>query len=320
MTTRIRLVTLAPAFALVIAGVPRQASPQQGSFLGRWNLTGTGAHSAYVGWLEITQDKGALTGKFLNRGGHPLDLASVRIENGELIFQSAPGKSGPGPEHRARLQGDRIAGSLRWRDQAVEFVGTRPPKWPPSDANAAHTFGAAVELFDGKSMAGFDVQLKDRPAGWEVSEGLMKNPVPGNNLISKQKFQDFRLHAEYKLEKDSHSGIYLRGRYELQVLDHDYGQPPDRFSHMAVYGWVAPLVNGSNPEGEWQIVDATIVGNKLSVVLNGKKVHDNTTLEAITGNALDANETEPGPIMLLGNHGKVAYRRVIVTPIVGKAR
>jgi hypothetical protein len=116
------------------------------------------------------------------------------------------------------------------------------------------------------------------------------------------------------LTQGSNSGIYLRGRYELQVLD-DYGKPPEAHSHMSVYAWHAPLVNASKPAGEWQMMEATLVGNKVTVFLNGQKVQDNATLEAITGGALDTNETEPGPIMLQGDHEKVWYRKVTVTPI-----
>jgi hypothetical protein len=142
----------------------------------------------------------------------------------------------------------------------------------------------------------------------------MTNVPHANNLISKQTFQDYKIHAEYKVEKGSNSGIYIRGRYELQVLD-DHGKPPEEHGHMAVYAWHAPLVNASKPVGEWQTMDATIVGNKVTVVLNGQKVHDNTTLEAVTGGALDANETQPGPVMIQGDHEKITYRKVTVTPI-----
>jgi hypothetical protein len=86
---------------------------------------------------------------------------------------------------------------------------------------------------------------------------------------------------------------------------------------MAVYAWVAPKVNASKAPGEWQSVKATIVGNRVTVVLNGQTVHDNTEIQAITGGALDANETEPGPIMLQGDHGKVWFRKIVVTPIAG---
>jgi Domain of Unknown Function (DUF1080) len=63
-------------------------------------------------------------------------------------------------------------------------------------------------------------------------------------------------------------------------------------------------------------MEATLVGNRVTVTLNGQRVHDNARIEAITGGALDANEDQPGPIMLQGDHGKVWFRKVTVTPIV----
>jgi hypothetical protein len=105
----------------------------------------------------------------------------------------------------------------------------------------------------------------------------------------------------------------------MQVLG-DAGKPPDPFSHMSVYGWKGPLVNASKPDNEWQRMDGTIVANRITVFLNGQKVHDNTTLDAITTNAVDANELEPGPVQIVGNDGKIWYRRVTVTPITDTRR
>jgi hypothetical protein len=143
----------------------------------------------------------------------------------------------------------------------------------------------------------------------------MVNSPHANNLVSKQRFKDFKIHAEYKLEKDSNSGIYLRGRYELQVLD-DYGKDPESHGHMAIYSRIAPRVNASRPAGEWQTMEATIVGNRVTVTLNGQTVHDNAVLEGITGGALDSDEATDGPIMLQGDHGRVWFRKVTVTPIL----
>ena len=132
--------------------------------------------------------------------------------------------------------------------------------------------------------------------------------------MSKQKFWNFRLQAEYKLTEKSNSGIYLRGRYEMQVLD-DYGTPPEKHGHMSIYAWTPPLVNASKPAGEWQTVDIVIVGNRVTATLNGQKVHDNAEIQAITGGALDADEMAPGPILIQGDHTKVWFKKITVTPI-----
>ena len=308
-----------------IAAVAALGAQPQNPYVGRWNITGTGENSNYVYWLEVKNDGGKLSGLFLNRGGHPLPLPVIKTENGELIFQPDGGQRGPGPEFHLRAQGDKLTGSVKLADRTVGLAGARPPKWGRYDANAPHTFGTPIALFDGKSMDAWDVQNKSRPMKWAIEDGAMTNEPPGaNNLVSKQKFQDFKIQAEYKLDKPApsrsggmtkgNSGIYLRGRYELQVLD-DYGDKPFERGHMSVYGWHTPTTNASKPAGEWQAMEATVVGNKVTVVLNGTKVQDNVTLEAITGGALDANETEPGPIMLQGDHEKVWYRKVTVTPI-----
>ncbi len=315
MTTRLRAFASALAIVAVAAWLP-PAAAQQNPFLGRWNLIGTGDNAGAVYWLEVKEDDGKLTAKFLNRSSSPFPVPQIRVENGELIWNPRGGKPGiVGPEFRAKVEGGKLTGSVQTPQGVRTFYGVRPHKWPAVNANAKHVYGKPVELFDGKSLDAWDVQRKDRPIKWSVEDGAMTNEVPGaNNLVSKQTFKDFKINAEYKLDKASNSGIYLRGRYEMQVLD-DFGKPIEEHAHMSIYGWTAPLTNASKPAGEWQTMEAIVVGNKVTVTLNGQKVHDNATLEAITGGALDANETEAGPIMLQGDHGKVWYRKVTVTPI-----
>jgi hypothetical protein len=318
MTSRtfvLRAALFAGAAIIAVIATIDSSSAQQNPYLGRWNLTPAGADARGAYWLEIKEDGGKLTGMFLNRGGHPLPLGTVKVENGELFFQMAPTQRGAAPEFRARINGDKLAGTIKNPAGTTEFVGARPPKWPAANANAAHKFGKPVALFDGKSMDAWDVTDKGRPMGWSVVDGTMTNNPKANNLVSKQKFQDYKIHAEYKLEPNSNSGIYIRGRYELQVLD-DFGKESHNRSHMSVYGWHKPLVNASKPVGEWQTMEATVVANKVTVVLNGQKVQDNVTLEAVTGGALDANEAEPGPVMIQGDHEKVTYRNITVTPIL----
>jgi hypothetical protein len=285
-------------------------------FLGRWNLMSVDHEPTYVYWLEVTEEGGGLTGRLLNRGGSPLPLQAISVEGNELIFRAAAPGNRPSPEFRARLEGEELVGTVTEGDRTIEWVGRRPPTWDETDANADHTFGTPVELFDGQSLDAWDVQDTGEPSGWSVVDGAMTNQAKANNLVSKQKFTDFKIQAEYKLEPESNSGIYLRGRYELQMLD-DHGKPVEQGGHMAIYAWEPPRVNASKPAGEWQTMEATLVGNRVTVTLNGQRVHDNVAIQAITGGALDANESAPGPIMLQGDHGKVWFRRVTVTPIMG---
>jgi hypothetical protein len=305
---RIRTVIL---FSLAVMTVT--VSADQKAFLGRWTLMGGGDRpGAY--WLEVKDEGGKLTAKFLNRGGHPLAMENVRVEGDELMFTTP--KSGANQtfsEFRGKVSGDKITATMKSGERTIELSGGRPPKWPAANANGHHTFAAPVVLFDGKSLDAFGGQ---RPGelNWSIEDGVMTNGEHANNLVSKEKFKDFKLNAEYKVGPGTNSGIYLRGRYELQVLD-DYGKPPFDRGHMAIYGWKAPPVNSSKPAGEWQTVEATVVGNRVTVIHNGQKIHDNAVLEAITGGALDINEADPGPIMIQGDHSKVWFRKIVVTPI-----
>lgn len=304
---------------------------QQSPFVGAWNFTGTGPDTAFVYWVEIKEENGQLTGRFLNRTGNPIPLGVVKVENGELIFQAGrldrvTNKVEPtGPEFRARLEGDRLVGRHMLRtggrggapavEREVNWAGARRPAFPASNANAAHKYGAPVVLFDGTSLDAFGVQHADRPLNWAVADGLLVNTPPSNNLVSKQKFADFKVDLEYRLEANSNSGLYLRGRYELQLLD-DFGKPTQILGHAAVYGRAVPMVNASKPAGEWQQLTAVLVGDRVTVTLNGQKLHDNVAIDGITGGALDNAELTPGPIMIQGDHSKVAIRRLVVTPIV----
>ena len=304
-----RFLQLLVAFACAVP-----AFAQENTFLGKWDITGTGKNAASVYWLEVKKDGDTLTGYFLNRSGSVYKLSSISIENGELVFD-AGGTGARKQTHRAKVVGGKLIGEATSGSENVKWVGVRPPRWGKYDANAKHTFGKPVELFDGKTVTGWDVQAKSKPMGWSAADGVMSNDAGANNLVSRQKFNDFKIHCEYKLEEKSNSGIYLRGRYELQVLD-DFGKPPETHGHMAIYGRVAPAVNASKAAGEWQVMEATIVGNRVTVTLNGKTVHDNVEIDGITGGALDSDEAAPGPIMLQGDHGKVWFRKVTVTPII----
>jgi hypothetical protein len=289
------------------------------AFLGRWNLSGTSPTSDHVYWLEVKEENGKLSAMFLNRGGSPVRIDDVRMDGDELVAQMQGRANSPGPKIRLRADGVKASGTVTSGTSTVNVTGVRPPRWENSNANGNHAYGAPVVLFGGTSLEAFGVQNRAQPIGWSIEDGVMTNVEHANNLVSKEKFRDFKVQAEYKLGPNSNSGIYLRGRYELQVLD-DYGKPVEAHGHMAIYAWKAPRVNASKPRGDWQTMEAVIVGNRVTVTLNGQRVHDNAVLEAITGGALDANEAEPGPIMIQGDHEKVWFRNVTVTPITKPGR
>jgi hypothetical protein len=169
-------------------------------------------------------------------------------------------------------------------------------------------WGAERILFDGKDLKGwrFDDPKK---AGWRVENGTLVNAEPGANIITTGSYRDFKLHVEVNCPKDANSGIYLRGRYEVQVEDDSLAEPPTH--HMgAVYGFIAPEPEQPRRPGEWQTFDITLLGRYVTVAQNGHTIIDNQEIPGITGGALDSREGDPGPIYLQGDHGPVAYRNL----------
>ena len=289
---------------------------QDNPFLGRWDITATTPKVTYPYWLEVKEESGQLVGFFQDRWGSVRKLPEIAREGQDLVFSFGPPKPGaPKPVHRARVENGKLVGELTTGAEKVPWVGVRPPAWGRVTTSGAHKLGQPVVLFNGKDLSGWKFQFADQPANFVVAGGVITNEKEGNNLVSEREFKDFTLAMEYRLEKESNSGLYLRGRYEMQVLD-DAGKPPALTGHMALYGRVAPSVNASKPAGEWQAVEVTLVGNRVTVVLNGQKVHDNTEIIGITGGALNSDEGAPGPIMIQGDHSKIWIRKLVVTPIL----
>ena len=308
---RLHISGLMAAAIVVMAAAPARA--QTNPFVGAWNITPE-APARGVYWLEVKDEGGKPSVMFLNRGGSPVAAQDVKLSGSELSFLVG-GTAQNRPTVTLRADGNKVTGTVG----TVKVAGERPPTWGACDANGKHSFGRPVVLFDGTSLDAWGVQMADRAIMWSVVDGAMTNQPKANNLVSKEKFKDFRLDAEYKVSPKGNSGIYIRGRYEMQVLD-DVSRTDDReHGHMSIYSAKAPLVNASKPAGEWQTVQITVVGNCVSATLNGQKIHDNSKLTRITGGAQDTRETEPGPIVIQGDHEVVWYRKVIVTPITNAA-
>ena len=156
-------------FVAMLAAAPARA--QGNPFLGTWNLSGDPPRENFVYWLEVKDEGGKLSAMFLNRGGSPVPAEEVKLADNELTFTLRSGRGGRGPQIALRAEGDKLTGTVTAGNTSVPVTGVRPPKWGECNANAPHTFGKPVALFDGKSLDAWDVQHKDRPSGWSDSEG-----------------------------------------------------------------------------------------------------------------------------------------------------
>jgi hypothetical protein len=169
-------------------------------------------------------------------------------------------------------------------------------------------------LFNGKDTTGWHLRNPQGHNSWKVEGGVLKNTVNpgehGTDLVTDKKFMNFTVKYEYQVPDNSNSGFYLRGRHEIQILGDFAKGKTGLGGNGAIYNFKAPDKFVSKPGGEWQTVEATMIGNKITVVLNGVKIHDNVECNKATGSELDNKVDEPGAIFLQGDHGTVWFRNL----------
>jgi hypothetical protein len=300
----------------------RRADSQAMEFNGRWNIKAE--DNAQVAWLDLhSAETGRPQGLFVigapNRtAGTYADLVYT-VSNGVLRFE-APADHEQPPRlkeiYRARiadgkLLGERIPANggpqLRW-------VGERPPAIEDRD-DGNWISEAPVDLFNGQNLTAWRGMSAEQPAGWEVNGGILRNmTAQADNLVCDQKFWNFELEIEHRLPAGGKSGIGLRGRYEVCLLD-DYGRPPFAAGHGALYSRIPPAVNASKPAGEWQKLRTRLIGRRVTVVLNDRTVIDGREIEGLTQFASDPNESLPGPITIQGDRGQIEFRKIRVIPL-----
>jgi len=300
------------------AAQPPVQAPIQAPIIGRWDLTVQGPKGAYPSWFEVTlSGTRTLVGRFVGAGGSARPISRVDFSNGSVHFAIPPQweKETSDLVVDATLAGDGLEGTLVTpAGERHRFTGRRSPSLRRSDAPA---WGKPVSLFNGKDLTGWTTF--GGTSQWTAEAGILKNVKSGANLVTAAKFTDLKLHVEVNCPKGSNSGIYLRGRYEVQV--EDSADPEPRLVDMgSIYGFLVPNENASKGPDSWQTLDITLVGRRVSVVLNGKTIIGDQTIPGITGGALDSDEGAPGPIYLQGDHGPVQYRNLLVTPAVTGAK
>jgi hypothetical protein len=205
--------------------------------------------------------------------------------------------------------------------------GAKPPK-------------GAVIIFDGKdqNLAEWTTRA-GKPAEWKVDDGYME-VVPGKgDIMTKEKFgPDFQLHVDFWVplmpdktgQARGNSGVFLQGRYEIQVLDSYQNETYANGACGALYGIIAPSKNACKPPEQWQTYDITFRSPRvddqgkvtekgiLTVVQNGTTIIDQGTFDHVTGGALDEKLGTPGPLLLQDHGCKVRFRNIWLKPATAK--
>jgi hypothetical protein len=305
-------VLLAALFIIPKSSIIVQAADPN-PFLGRWDLTLKAPDQDYPSWLEVQQQDGQLKARMVGRWGNARPLPKIEIADGRITFVSPKEEEGSTTDlvFQGQPSGEQLSGTLNGPDgKPWQWTGVRSPAL---DKAGTPKWGKPVQLFNGKDLTGWKMS-KPGPPEWTVQNGTLVTPGNGPEIVSDAKFQDFKLHVEFNCGKDSNSGVYLRGRYEVQVETESQAEPPSHHTG-GVYGFLAPTPEQPRSPDTWQTFDITLIGRRVTVVLNGKTVIDNQEIPGITGGAVDSNEGTPGPIYLQGSEkGHVAYRNIVITP------
>lgn len=301
----------ASAITPTIDGIPAAAIPGE-ELIGRWDITVTGQRGSYPSWMEVKlSGNRALVGSFVSAGGSARPVAVVTVTGSSFRFAIPPQwERGDGDlVVEGTLADGKISGSITEPSGSKNaFVAVRAPAMVRTGVTR---WGTPINIFNGRDLSGW--KTSPGTSQWSVVNGILTNARSGANLITERTFTDFKLHVEFRVPKDGNSGIYLRGRHELQVED-SKGMEPASTHTGGVYGFLIPNTNAAGAAGEWQVYDVTLVGRLITVVLNGKTVISMQNIPGITGGALDSNEGEPGPIYLQGDHTAVEYRKIVLTP------
>ena len=324
---RLASVSLLLSAFVVYAGMAWAADTD---YNGRWDLTVHKTPADKAWWLEIS---GAGTPNIKGMCTCTPDgleaIQNARIENGVLRFsydtKPAPGRAGRAPaqpihaDYEVRLVNGKLEGKTDFAQKPWSFTGDRAPVINEHD-DGTWVKGEPVMIFNGKDLSNWYGITSGNTTGWSVEDGTMTTQGKGENIATREKFWNFEIHAEFKvLEKNSNSGIGLRGRYEIQVANGWGVGDPGLHGIGALYHRVAPRVNASKPPGEWQTYVIRIVGRDVTTVLNGQTLYEKAEAAGLTGSlSFDPHEGQPGPIELQGDHATVWFRNLVVTPLVKK--
>jgi hypothetical protein len=280
--------------------------------IGRWDLTVQMGAQQVPSWLEVKLSGfSTLVGYFVAEGGSARPISRVNVLDGKITFSIPPQWENADKDmvFEATIENDKLKGVITSSaGDKLPFIGERAPLLK---RNTVPEWGKAITLFNGKNLDGWHPQKPENQ--WIAENGVLKSPKPGTNLMTDQKFEDFKLHIEFRYPENGNTGVYLRGRYEVQIED-SKGKEPSSVYFGGIYGFLTPNENVAKSPGEWQSYDITLIGRRVTIVAKGKTIINDQNIQGITGRANQSNEGEPGPILLQGDHQPAEYRNITITP------
>ena len=320
-------------FVFMFAVFTINAQDAKKDFYGMWTIDIDGGS---VGWINVHENEGFVDAELLWMGGSVTPVSNAYFVDDKTLVVTWTREMGRN-EARKRVMtqtftfernGDNFTGtaSSPARDgmsvNKTKFKGWRLADPAPAPDLSKVKYDKPIKLFNGKDLTGWRLINPNQTNGFKVIKSeLVNDPVSVEgqrisygNLRTDSEFEDFKLTLEVSIPEGSNSGIYLRGMYEIQVQD-SYGKELDPHNMGALYSRITPSVAAEKKAGEWQTVEIILCKRHVTVVLNGTKIIDNKPAYGPTGGAMQADVNKPGPIYLQGDHGKVSYRNIVLTPI-----
>jgi len=318
-----------------------QWQDDNGTYLTSEGKTRKDGHGTRARWCDMA---GAIDGRWagVTVMSNPQNFRHpepMRIwDKGQVFFNFAPSQLGdwvmePGKDYVFRYRLYVHEGKVDVNDaERIWSDYAEPPKVKLELVSGANK----IVLFDGKDFSQWTHE-DGKPVRWEIADGTMKAIPKTGSIVTKQNFQDFKLHVEFKIPQmppdvkgqgRGNSGVYLQRRYEVQILD-SYGLEPTKDGCGSLYQQKAPDKNVCKQPGEWQSYDITfraarfkgqgenlkkVENARITVLHNGVLIHDNVELPDKTG-AGRPEGPEPGPILLQEHSNEVWFRNIWIAPL-----
>ena len=297
---------------LSVPGWPQILPVTFSPFEGRWDMVLTNPDgSTSPRWMDYVQGRDPLI-RVQPAGGsvHPAYDMNVDGNHIILVVSKAAGER-PAVTWDLKMKNKVITGTQKNGDRIAQITGVKAPDL--LRLVSPKVWDKPEPLFNGRDLTGWEPIGTTAKNNWVARSGELVNTEHGANIRTTRTFDDFKLHVEFNCPEDGNSGIYLRGRYEVQI-EYEKVDANDPYHTIgSIYGFLAPATEVPRKPGTWETLDITLVGRRVTIIRNKIKTIDDREIPGITGGALDSKEGEPGPFYIQGDHtGGMKFRNITV--------